>query len=136
MDPNIRQSWEDFLNPEQMRTHPISASIYIAGFESLKDAIISRARELFVSGWSKEESDLVDPKYEAEVLSRNRSPVYASLDWLREQGAITYADIAGFDRVKTCRNHLAHRLLQFLGTEGMPPILRSALRRRLNYCIR
>ena len=30
-------------------------------------------------------------------------------------------DIGAFDRVKTCRNILAHRLLATLGSEGMPP---------------
>lgn len=31
------------------------------------------------------------------------------------------ADIDSFDRVKTCRNIVAHRLFATLGSEGMPP---------------
>jgi len=47
LDPKIRQSWEEFLNPEVMRPRLIAASIYIAGFEALKDSIVGRIREFF-----------------------------------------------------------------------------------------
>jgi len=121
MSENVKKEWEDFLNPDRMRSNLISASIYIAAYESLKDAIISRAREMYWTGWSKDEGDIIDTKYKSEVLSRNRSRLYASFDWLCERGAVTYADLAILDRVKTCRNHLAHSLFYFLCNEGMPP---------------
>ena len=121
MDKSVHESWEDFLNPGKMRAHLISASIYIAGFECLEDAIISRTKEFYTTGWSKDHGDIIDPKYQSEVFSRNRSPLYASFDWLRENGAVTFADMAILDRVRTCRNHLAHRLFHFLGKEGLPP---------------
>lgn len=120
MDPNIQQSWEDFLNPELMRGRLISASIYIAGFEALKDAVVSRIRDFFCNEFD-ESGDKIDPKYQSDVMSRNKSPVYASLYWLKEMHAINDADIGAYDRVKTCRNILAHRLLATLGSEGMPP---------------
>lgn len=121
MSENMDKTWEDFLNPDRMRSHLISASIYIAAYESLKDAIISRAREMYLNGWSRDEGEIINPKYKSEVLSRNSSVLYSSFDWLRERGAVTYADVAILDRVKTCRNHLAHRLFHFLGKEGLPP---------------
>ena len=40
MNSEPRQSWEEFLNPEVTRPRLIAASIYIAGFEALKDAIV------------------------------------------------------------------------------------------------
>lgn len=120
MDPKLRQSWEEFLNPDVMRPRLIAASIYIAGFESLKDSIIDHIRSFFCNGFDAS-GDRIDPKYQTDVLSRNKSPMHASLDWLKSMGAIDNADIGAFDRVKTCRNILAHKLLSTLGTEGMPP---------------
>lgn len=120
MAPNVQQSWEDFLNPAVLRPRLISASIFIAGFESLKESTIDRIRSFFCNGFD-EDGYIISPVYQRDVLSRNRSPLHASLDWLKENGAIDDADVATFGRVKTCRNHLAHHLLKFLGTEGVPP---------------
>ena len=119
MDPKVKQSWEEFLNPEVMRPRLISASIYIAGFEILKDSIVGRIRDFFWTGFD-ESGDKIDPKYTADVLARNRSPVYASLDWLKERNAIDDHDVETFDRVKGCRNNVAHKLHSFLGSEGLP----------------
>ena len=131
-----QQPWEFFLNPEVMRPILISASIFIAAFDSLERSIIERVIESY--GGFTDPSDLnnlIDKTtrdyirafarehvvYKEEVLNRNPNPRDASLDWLRENEAITYADIASFDRIRTCRNHLAHRMLSFLSNEGLPP---------------
>lgn len=120
MEPKVRQSWEEFLNPEVTRLRLIAASTYIAGFEVLKDFIVDRTRSFFSTGFD-ESRDKIDPKYQSDVLARNRSPVYASLAWLKEMQAINGGDVAVFDRVKACRNTLAHRLLSTLSSEGLPP---------------
>lgn len=113
-------SWEEFLNPEILRPRLISAAIYIAGYESLKDAIVDRIRNFFLIDSDPTEQRFV-LEYEASVLKRNRSPLYASLDWLKnEMGAIDDTDICAFERIKICRNLLAHQLLSFLGTSGLP----------------
>ena len=119
MDPKVKRSWEEFLNPEVLRPRLIAASIYIAGFEALKDAVVGRIRDFFLTGFD-ESGDKIDPKYKSDVLGRNRSPVYASLDWLKGMGAIDEADVETFNRVKACRNTLAHELLSTLGSEGLP----------------
>jgi len=115
----VRRSWEEFLDPGITRFRLIAASIYIAAFEALKDAIVDRIRDFFSSGFD-EASDKIDPKYQSNVLARNRSPVHASLDWLKEMNAIDEADVHAFDRVKACRNRLAHALFATLGYEGLP----------------
>ncbi len=120
MDPKIKQSWEESLNPEVMRPRLIAASIYVAGFDSLKDSIVDRIRMFFWTGFDRETGDKIDPKYKSDVLARSKSPVYASLDWLKEQGAIDDPDIASFERVKRCRNTLAHELLSVVWTTGLP----------------
>ena len=71
METKVQQRWEDFLNPDVIRPILISVSIYIAGFEALKDAVIGRIRDFFCHGFDDE----IDSRYQCEVLSRNRSPV-------------------------------------------------------------
>jgi len=119
MEAKVRQSWEEFLNPEVIRPRLIVASVYIAGFEALKDSIVGRIRDFFWTGFD-ESGDKIDPKYQSDVLARNRSPVYASLGWLKEMRAIDDGDLSVFDRVKACRNTLAHKLFSTLGSEGLP----------------
>lgn len=114
----MKQSWENFLDPEVTRGSLIAASIYIAGFEALKDSIVGRIRDFFWTGFDAS-GDKIDPKYQSNVLARNKSPVYASLDWLKEMKAIDDADLAAFDQVKTCRNKLAHDLLSTLASNGL-----------------
>lgn len=119
MDPKVKQSWEEFLNPDVTRPRLIAASLYIAAFEALKDSIVGRIRDFFWVGFD-EEGDKTDPKYESDVLARNRSAVYASLDWLKEREAIDADDLPTFERVKRCRNKLAHELLSVVGSSGLP----------------
>ena len=118
MDPKTKESWENYLNPEITRSALLAASIYIAGFEALKESIIERIRYFFWTGFD-ETGDKFDPKYQTDVLALNKSPVHASLAWLKGMKAIDDADIAAFDRVKACRNKLAHDLLSTLAASGL-----------------
>jgi hypothetical protein len=101
---------EDFLNPEILRPKLIVASIYITAFELLKSTIVERIRSFYTLGGL----DNDDPDYKSKVLSRNRSPVYASLEWLKESEAIDDADTALFEKVKKCRNDFAHEIANVL----------------------
>lgn len=121
MDGDVRRAWEEFLDPEVTRPRLISASIYIAAFEVLKDLIIvGRIRDFFSTGFN-ESGEQTDPKYQSDVLSRNRSPTHASLAWLIDREAIDESDVQAFDRAKACRNRLAHDLFSMLGSKGLPP---------------
>lgn len=104
---NIDQVWEAFLTPEVLRGKLISASIYLAAYQMLKDSIIGRLKDFYTFGFD-EQGDHVDPRYEHEILGRNRSVLYASLSWLQERGAIERDDVATFEKLKECRNRIAH----------------------------
>jgi hypothetical protein len=119
MDSKIRQAYEDFLNPDVTRYRLIIASIYIAGFELLKDSIVNHLRSFYADGFD-DTGEILGERYQSAVLRRNRSAVYASLEWMKEMQAIDDSDIAAFNRVKSCRNVLAHRLFDALGSEGLP----------------
>lgn len=106
--------WEEFLDPELLRGKLISASIYLAAFELLTDSIIGRIGTFFTEGFDVN-GPIISSEYKAEVLSRNRSRLHASLSWLREQDAIDDNDLKAFEVIKKCRNTVAHELPQIIG---------------------
>ncbi|RUT43272.1 DUF4145 domain-containing protein [Paenibacillus anaericanus] len=101
--------WTSFLNPEILKANLIKASLYIAAFEMLKDSIIDHPKTLFTDGFN-EEGWIVDENYKLKVLSRNKSPLYASLDWFKEMETIKQADIEVFNSLKEYRNKLSHEM--------------------------
>lgn len=107
------------MEPEAMRSRLIAAAIYVAGFEILKNTFVDRIRDFFRTGFD-ESGDRIDPEYQSDVLARRKSPVYASLSWLKEMKAISNADEEVFERVKALRNKLAHELLPTIGSGGLP----------------
>lgn len=115
---DVNRLWVELLDPDKMRPALIAASIFIAAFELLKSAIVDRIADFYRPGfeWDQQSRE----RYEREVLARNRSAVYASLDWLAEHGAITHEDREVFERVKRCRNTVAHELLSVVGGTGAP----------------
>ena len=104
-----RAMWEQFLTPNVTREKLISASLYITAFEILRESIISRIRDFYINEWDTN-GGIVGKEYEVEVLARNRSTVYASLEWLVEREALTKEDIESFEILKQTRNKLAHEL--------------------------
>jgi len=111
--------WEEFLSPSLLRTKLISASLFLTAFELLKASIVGRIKDFFMDGFD-EKGWHINPKYEKDVLSQNRSSVYASLSWLQENGVIDDQDLATFERIKECRNKIAHDLPQIIGGETDP----------------
>lgn len=115
MTSNLDRSWNELLDPEVLRPRLAKVALFIAAFEMLKDTIIGRPSRFFESrNRGTPHPTLTD------ILSRNRSATHACLDWLRENEAIDDSDIAAFQRVKNCRNHLAHRMLDVLADSGLP----------------
>ena len=101
--------WERFLDPEVVGPSLFLATMFITTFEILKDSVVDRIRDFFTHGWD-ENGPSVGPEYQRDVMSRNKSPLYASFDWLQEQQAIDATDLEAFERLKKTRNLLAHQL--------------------------
>jgi hypothetical protein len=113
MDDDVNKSWERFLNPETLRANLIVASIFITAFEMLKDSIIGRIREFFTQGFD-ENGWIVSEDYKTKVLCLNKSPLYASLQWLKKMNVIDDQDIEEFNKIKNCRNEIAHEIANFI----------------------
>lgn len=101
--------WERFLDPDVVRPSLFLATMFITTFEILQDSIVDDLRSFYTSGFD-EHGPSVDAEYQSAVLSKNKSPLYASLRWLREHDAVTEEDLATFEQLKRTRNLLAHEL--------------------------
>lgn len=101
--------WERFLDPEAVRPSLFLATMFITTFEILKDSIVDDVRDFYTDGFN-EHGPIAGTEYQSKVLSRNKSPLYASLQWLREYDAIDDDDLVTFEKLKITRNQLAHQL--------------------------
>jgi len=106
---SVAAQWEQLLTPAVMHERLVSASLYVTAYELLKESIVGRLRSFYMVSFDTD-GEIVDEKYETAVLSRNKSPLYASLDWLIENNVIDQTDIQKFERLKSTRNSLAHEL--------------------------
>jgi hypothetical protein len=50
---DVTNAWEQFLDPKILRTHLISASLYIATFEMLKASIVDRVKNYYLNGFDE-----------------------------------------------------------------------------------
>ncbi len=112
MDDRVKTSWEQVLHPKTLKTNIITASIFSMAFEMLKSSIIEKIEDFFTNGFD-ENGIIVSSEYKEEVLSLNKSPLYASLKWLQSMNAIDDEDLERFEHIKSCRNTLAHEMLTF-----------------------
>jgi len=117
MDEAIEKTWERFLNPEMLRTNLIVASLFITSFEMLKDSIIGRIKNFFINGFN-DDGWIISDEYKTKVLALNKSPLYASLEWLKNNDVIDDHDIQRFNDIKKCRNEISHEIDKFI-SEGI-----------------
>ena len=125
MDENQQKafdSWAKFLNPEILKSNLIAASLFLAAFEMLRSSVISPIRDFFSCGFDQN-GPIVDPKYETKVLSLDKSPLRASLLWLKDMDVISLDDMLIVDRIREHRNQLAHELMKFVALD----VTRAAL---------
>lgn len=114
MDPNIRTRWEAFLDPDILRRELVSASMFLTAFELMKGSIIDRVRDFYSCDFDEKGPTLDERRYQSQVLSLNRSGLYASLSWLKNHEAIDDQDLATFERLKACRNQVAHEIQEII----------------------
>lgn len=126
--------WEQFLDPDVVRPSLFMATMFITAFEILKNSIVDRIRGFYSNEWSGQGA-VESQEYKADVLSRHKSRVYASLNWLHESQAINDDDLIVFDQLKTTRNLLAHRLFDVVTGQAQSnyleqfPVLIALLRK-------
>ena len=116
--PDNIDKWIRFLDPENLKGNLMFSSLYIASFEALKDYVVDEVKSFFCNGFM-DGKDIIDPKYNTDVKSKDKSVVKASLLWFREMEAIDDNDLSLFDELRQYRNKLSHELITLL-FEGLP----------------
>lgn len=109
----MNNDFEKILNPNLLKNNLISISLFITAFELLKQSIIDKPKLMYLNGFN-EKGFIYGVEYDQDVLSRNKSPVFASLDWLKEHDIIENIDIEYFKKVKNYRNEVAHQMVDFV----------------------
>lgn len=107
--------WEKFLNPKKLKSNLISASLFLAAYESLRASIVDQVRGFYWTGFD-EHGDNFSDSYTTRVLSRHKSPLRASLLWFLEMQAVTQDDLDLVDRLREHRNKIAHDLPAFVAS--------------------
>jgi hypothetical protein len=105
------ERWERFLDPDAVRPSLFLATMFITTFEILKNSVVDHLRNFYTNGWD-ESGPNISSEYQSKVISRNKSVLYASLEWLHESGAISSKDLEKYERLKKTRNLLAHQLFE------------------------
>jgi hypothetical protein len=118
MHDNVQDSWKRLIDPDVLRPNLVIASLYMTAFELLKNTIVDRIKSFYSHGFDQSGYKL-GPEYQSEVLARNRSPVYASLEWLKESMVVNENDIAAFEKIQSLRNDLVHGIPHFV-VNGLP----------------
>lgn len=126
--------WERFLDPDLVRPSLFLATMFITTFEILKNSVVDRICDFYTNEWD-ENGPVVGPEYQREVVFRNRSVFYASLEWLQEHEVIDDKDLETFEQLKKIRNQLAHQLFDVVtgqtesNHEAQFPVLVALLRK-------
>ena len=109
----------------QKQIHPflITASLYIAAFELLKNSINKRIEDFFMVGTKcrnhdtqKEYAEEMRP-FREKYKDKKDKKTYASLDWLIDVGAISEADVKKYDEVRSFRNEIAHEMINLMSVK-------------------
>lgn len=112
------EKWMKFLDPDNLKDNLLSASLFIAVFESFKDYVIDEVKFFYNTGFSGDEYTF-DPKYNSDVKTLDKSLIKASLKWLKNNSAIEESDLLLYDELRQYRNKLSHELMTLL-FEGLP----------------
>jgi hypothetical protein len=98
-----------------LKENLILASIFLTAYETLRSSIIDRIREFFTFGFD-ENGPNISEEYKTEVKLLDKSPLRASLLWLKNMSAIDDNDIQIIDPIRQHRNEIAHDLPKFIST--------------------
>lgn len=105
------QEYPKFLDPEHVQTRLLRISTYMSCFEYVKHTIIERVRSFFDFDYALNPKAGYSKEYSEKVLSRKKgSAFHGSIDWFRENEAISDEDIKTIDKMFEVRNALAHNM--------------------------
>ena len=113
---NNFDNFKNILNPNTLKSNLILSSLYITFFESLKDYIIDKVKEFYLTGFDSE-GFIYSPEYDEKITSKvtNKNKLLkVSLNWFVDCGAVEADRVKEFDDLVEYRNFLAHEMSKFI----------------------
>lgn len=108
-------NWDNYVNPEVLKSNLIFGALFIATFEAFKSNIIELIKDFYTAGmidWQ----EIINEDYSIQVLSKKKGDeLIASLMWLKDSAAITDIDIELIKEIRKKRNTLVHEFSSTLG---------------------
>ena len=105
MDEAYRRKLLHLLSRDILKQNLAKAGLFALAYELLKNSLIERPKGFFTMAGT-----CSDDEYRKEVLSKHASPLIASCQWFRENGAITAEEAADVLQFREHRNYIAHEL--------------------------
>ncbi|MCS6289627.1 MAG: hypothetical protein H8K10_11700 [Nitrospira sp.] len=121
------RGWAKLLNPDELRTNLVRASIFLTAYEFLRQALIEHLEGFFSDGWDVN-GPILGEDYRCKVLSLHQMPFFASAIWFRNSGALSDDDLGRLREIREHRNFVAHHIPEILGSveaEVRPDLLRA-----------
>jgi hypothetical protein len=115
MKPETEAAWEKFLNPDSLKQHLLAGSVYLAAYEMFKESLVGHPRDFYLSGF-RNGKEIIDPQYQAEVLSLAKHTYNASALWWKRHGVIRDDEVQKIGEIREHRDEIAHNIPRFLGT--------------------
>ncbi len=126
-------TFDKLLNPKLIKKHLMLASLYLTGYELLKNSIVDDVKGFFLTGLN-ENGFTYSSDYGQKVLPLHRKVFEASCLWLAQMNAITPEDVEQLQRIREHRDKIAHDLPTLLVDSKYDIDL--SLLRKMKYYIR
>jgi len=109
------KSWAKLLDPQELRSNLVRASIYLTAYEFLHQALIEPLEGFFADGFDAN-GPTCGSNYRSKVLSLHQMPFFASAIWFRDSGALTDRDLDRIHEIRDHRNFVAHHIPEVLSS--------------------
>lgn len=120
MSQETFNSWENFLNPDKLKSNLIRSSIFLASYEIFKNGTIDKLKDFFTSHCQMNENTgelegIPSESYKEKVLDLYpKDEFHACCLWFKYISALTDDDMMDIAIIRKHRNIIAHELPKIL----------------------
>lgn len=115
--------WEKFLNPQKLKRNLISASVFLAAYELLKQSLIEQLRGFYSTELDASGGWRISEEYRTEVLALDKREMVACSKWFLKVGALGADDLVVLKELAEHRNFIAHELPEIIGASNEVSLL-------------
>ena len=120
MDKDGIGGWGKVLNPKLLKQNLIQCSLFLTGYEALKNTVLSRLQSFYSDDWNIDKetgefSPIISDEYKEKVLSLYpKDQFQAGCLWFRNSGAIDDQELEKIKQIRKHRNYIAHEIIRVI----------------------